>query len=121
MDTRKIGSLAEGIAARFLRLKGYEILAANYRFLRKEIDLVVGMGERIVFVEVKFRRTMACGQPREAVDARKRRRILTAAQGYLAEARLESRPCRFDVVEVSLRRGGLVLEVTHIPGAFSAR
>jgi putative endonuclease len=67
---------------------------------------------------VKFRRTTARGLPREAVDARKMRHIVFAAQAYLAERGMGAAPCRFDVIEVTLAAGGLELLVRHIPGAF---
>jgi putative endonuclease len=120
MHTSGIGSLAEEIAACFLRMRGYSVLERNYRFLRKEIDVVAEKGGRLVFVEVKFRGSVARGLPREAVDARKMRHIVLAARGYLSERRRESSPCRFDVIEVRLGRGGTALVVEHVAGAFDA-
>ncbi|MBM3307825.1 MAG: YraN family protein [Candidatus Eisenbacteria bacterium] len=118
MHTRELGALAEDIAASYLRLTGHEVLARGYVFRGKELDIVARAGGRILFVEVKFRRTAARGLPREAVDARKVRHIVFAAQGFLAERRLGSPACRFDVVEVTIEPGGLALRVLHIPGAF---
>jgi putative endonuclease len=114
----ELGRLAESVAASFLRMRGYVILALNYRFRRKEIDIIARTGERIVFVEVKFRQSSRCGLPREAVDARKRRQIILAARGFLTERRLTSSRSRFDVVEIRLEDGGLTLKVEHIVGAF---
>ena len=118
MHTRGLGSLAEDVASSYLKLTGHEVLARGYVFRGRELDIVARAGDRLLFVEVKFRRTAVCGLPREAVDARKRRRIAFAAQGFLAERRLTDRPCRFDVIEVTLEPGGLSLHVRHIPGAF---
>ena len=118
MNSRDLGALAEDIAASYLRLTGHEVLARGYVFRGKELDIVARSGGRILFVEVKFRRTTARGLPREAVDARKMRHIAFAAQGYLSERRLSAAPCRFDVVEIMLAPGGLALSVRHIPGAF---
>jgi putative endonuclease len=118
MNTRELGALGERIAACFLEMKGYSILATGYRFHGKEIDVIAEDGSRIVFVEVKLRRSRRAGAPREAVDSRKVRHLIFAAQGFLAEMALRDRPCRFDVVEVSLERGGLSLAVEHIVAAF---
>jgi len=118
MHTRGLGSLAEDIASSYLKLTGREVLARGYVFRGKELDIVAREGDRVLFVEVKFRRTAACGLPREAVDARKRRHIVFAAQGFLAERGLGACACRFDVIEVTLEPGGLHLHVHHIPGAF---
>jgi len=118
MHMRGLGTLAEDVASSYLKLTGREVLARGYVFRGKELDIVAREGDRVLFVEVKFRRTVVCGLPREAVDARKRRHIVFAAQGFLAERRLTARPCRFDVIEVMLEPGGLDLRVRHIPGAF---
>jgi len=120
MNTRELGALGERVAACFLAMKGYSILTTGYRFHGKEIDIVAEEGSRIVFVEVKLRRSHRAGAPREAVDARKVRHLVFAAKGFLAEMGFRGRPCRFDVMELSLERGGLVLLVEHIVAAFSA-
>jgi putative endonuclease len=118
VNTRELGALGERIAACFLAMKGYSILTAGYRFRGKEIDIIAERGSRIVFVEVKLRRSRRSGAPREAVDSRKIRHVILAAKGFLAERGLADRPCRFDVVELSLERGGLALVIEHIVAAF---
>lgn len=120
MNSRALGTLAERAAALFLEMKGYSILETGYRFCGKEIDVVAANASTVAFVEVKFRRTERRGLPREAVDGRKRRRIVFAARGFVAERGLRGRRCRFDVVEIKLLRGGLVLELEHLVGAFAA-
>ncbi len=120
MNTRELGALGERIAACFLAMKGHSILTTGYRFHGKEIDIIAEQGARIVFVEVKLRRTRRSGAPREAIDSRKRRHVLFAARGFLAEKGFESRPCRFDVVELSFDRGGLTLVVEHLVAAFGS-
>jgi len=49
------GRMAESLAAWFLRLKGYRVLARRYKTPAGEIDLIVKRGTTIVFVEVKER------------------------------------------------------------------
>jgi putative endonuclease len=120
MSKGQVGLAAERVAAAFLELRGYRILDANYRHRGREIDLVACVGDRIVFVEVKCRTGSSFGSPGESVGRDKRRRIVLAAQGYLAQRGLENRSCRFDVVEVRVRRGGLSVVVDHVPGAFGS-
>ncbi len=120
MSTKELGDLAERIAVAFLEMKGYTILATNYRFQRNEIDVVARTGGRIVFVEVKCRTGPGRGLPCEAVGPAKMRRIVRAARGYLSERGLAERPSRFDVVSVRMERGGLALLVEHMVGAFGA-
>ena len=120
MSTRQLGEFAERVAAAFLQMKGYAILATNYTFHRHEIDIIARTESRIVFVEVKCRSGRGYGLPREAVGREKMRRIVRAARGFLAEHDLNDMPSRFDVVEVRVERGGLSLVVEHIVGAFGA-
>ena len=58
------GRRAELIAAWYLRLKLYRVLARRYRTPVGEIDLIVRRGRTIVFVEVKHRPSEA-----EALEA----------------------------------------------------
>ena len=51
------GRRAETLAAWWLRLKGYAILAQRVRTPRGEVDLVARRGRTLVFVEVKARAT----------------------------------------------------------------
>ncbi len=93
------GAAGEILAARFLREKGYTLLASGYRSRFGEIDIIASDGPYIVFVEVKTRSQGAISLPREAVTVDKQRRLLSTAALYL-----KSYPCRlqprFDVVEV---------------------
>ena len=120
MSTRRLGGLAEGIAALFLEMNGYTLLTRNYRYRGNEVDIVAETGARIVFVEVKCRTSARRGEPGESVGAEKMRRIVRAARGFLSERALTDRSARFDVVEVRVQRGGLEMSVEHIVGAFGA-
>lgn len=108
------GLRAEALAALWLRLKGYRILAQRLRTPLGEIDLVVQRGPLIAFVEVKARASYREGL--EAVSPRVQARLVAAARYALA-----SRPAwqnadlRFDVV--ALGSGGLP---HHCPDAFRA-
>lgn len=51
----------------FLKKKGYEILARNYRFLKAEIDLIAHYQNTLVIVEVKARSSSFFGAPQSFV------------------------------------------------------
>ena len=104
-------------AEKFLQTKGYEILTRNYRAKTGEIDLIVKDGTYIVFVEVKFRKNLGYGYPREAVGHIKQRRIIKTALHYLACHRLTESDIRFDVVEILQQHGQLY--ASHIENAFT--
>jgi putative endonuclease len=120
MNTRRTGALAECIAARFLEMTGYSIVATGYRFHGREIDVIAVREATVAFVEVKFRSGVGRGAPRESVNREKQRRIVHAAKGFLSQSRLPAPRCRFDVIEVELLRGGQALRLEHIAGAFDA-
>lgn len=99
-DPLALGSRGEALAWNFLRKKGYAILEKNYRTRLGEVDVIARKAESIVFVEVKTRRSDRFGTPGEAVDFRKRRKLVRVAQIYLQSRGLENRPSRFDVLSV---------------------
>jgi putative endonuclease len=117
-STRALGGAGETAAVRFLRRRGLVILARNLRSRLGEIDLLAREGATLVFVEVKARRGGAADPPAAGVHARKRARLARLALGYLAAHRLGERPCRFDVVAVTLDERGKAVDVRHFRHAF---
>lgn len=112
-----LGREAEAAAEGLLRRKGYRILERNVRVGRGELDIVARMGETLVFVEVKARRTNRYGGVAYAVTAQKKRQLIQLAARYLARRRLERQPCRFDVLLYDAEDSAFpVLE--HIENAF---
>jgi putative endonuclease len=119
---RKLGAAGEHAAARALEASGHRVVARNVRAGGVEIDLVVVKARTIAFVEVKTRRSRRAGSPEEAVDARKRARLVLGARAFLREHRRlarRARTVRFDVVSVVPGEGG-ALVASHRPGAFDA-
>lgn len=98
------GRAAERVAAWWLRLRGYGILATGLKSGRGsgagEIDLVIRRGDLVAFVEVKSRPTF--DQAIESITLSQRERIQRAAGAFVAR-RPELAGCtlRFDVVLVA--------------------
>jgi putative endonuclease len=113
-DKIRRGTEGENIAAEFLRNKGFEIVARNYRYKHAEIDLIVRKDSFIVFVEVKTRSYSFYGEPETFVDSRKAATILRAAEQYTYENKYEGN-IRFDIVSV---KTGVKPEVVHFEDAF---
>lgn len=109
------GVRGEVLTAQFLKNKGYHILEKNFRTPLGEIDLIAEKDGILAFVEVKLRRGLGMGSPAQAVDARKQKRILHAAQLYVQRTGEADRPLRFDVAEVF---DGPTPEIHYIPDAF---
>ena len=101
-STRAQGARIEALAAAFLRERGLAPIAANANARGGELDLVMRDGDTVVFIEVRYRRDARFGGGAASVDARKRRRIVCAAEQFLAAHREFARaPCRFDVIDAS--------------------
>jgi putative endonuclease len=93
-DRRRLfGQEGESVAERYLRRKGYRILARNARSSVGELDLVVEDGAVLVFVEVKARHTDAFGGAVYAVHRRKQDKLIQLAAQYLARHHIKNRPC----------------------------
>ena len=94
------GRRAEGLAACWLRLKGYRILARGFRVGVGEIDLIARRGRVLALVEVKARARLA--EAGESVSRRQRERIGRAAEAFLQRhPRLDKLDLRFDVVLIA--------------------
>lgn len=108
------GRKGESLAAWFLRLKGYRILATRYKTPLGEIDLIARRFGTTVFIEVKSR----SGRHREgeALLAVRSDRIVRAAQYYVSRhPRLAATPLRFDVIFLAPR-----MWPRHVMNAFDA-
>jgi putative endonuclease len=81
------------------RLRGYKILATNAWAGGYELDVVARRGRTVVIGEVKGKGGEGYGDPLDMVDAEKQRRILRAAEIWLAQhPELAHCRVRFDVV-----------------------
>lgn len=114
INKRKIGTDYELVAAEYLKKKGYTILERNYRNPHGEIDIIARDGDTIVFCEIKYRAGKRYGDPLEAVDARKQRRISKVALYYTAGSKAPQNVFyRFDVI--GIHGDG---RIEHIENAF---
>jgi putative endonuclease len=118
---RTLGERGEAAAARFLRWRGYKIIARGDRLKRRdELDIVAVQGKTIVFVEVKTRTSADVGHPAEAVDAEKQRRLTRLAVTFLKRHYLLEYPARFDVIAITWPSDKWRPRIEHIQNAFEA-
>jgi putative endonuclease len=115
MDTKGIGKQGEDLAIEFLREEGYDILERNWRFKHIEADIIARDKDQLVIVEVKTRSGNTYGEPSTAVDFRKQRYLIFAAERYLFSHNLDLE-VRFDIVSIIIDQGRTALE--HIKEAF---
>jgi putative endonuclease len=110
----RLGLSAESRAAMLLLAKGYRIAARRWKTPFGEIDIVARRRRALVFVEVKAREHTAAAA--EAVTERTKRRIIAAAELWLAYHPDDAgRDIRFDVMLVAPRR-----IPQHVANAFDA-
>ncbi len=117
---KNLGDSCERVAALFLEQRGYTIIARNWRSPTRvgEMDLIAQDAHGLAFVEVRARRGDARGAPEESLTPRKRERLLTIAQEFLA-AHAEHADCawRIDLVAIELDRAGSIARMQVIQGA----
>lgn len=96
------GHRGEAVAALWLRLHGWRILARRLRTPVGEIDLVARRGRTVAFVEVKARATVA--EADLSLDRNRLRRVAAAANAVLPRFVRAGDVSRIDAVFVVPRR-----------------
>ena len=92
------GRRAESLAAWWLRLKGYAILARRVRTPLGEVDLVARRGRTLAFVEVKARAN--AGEAALALDEYRLRRVAAAAEALAPRFARPGDDIRIDAVVI---------------------
>lgn len=117
-DSAQLGKWGEETAKAYLVAKGYALIEENWRMKHYELDLVMQEGNELIFVEVKTRRGDD-DDPIEAVDRKKRSRMITSADVFINEITKENKIAyeyRFDIVGITGTPDSY--EIEHIPDAF---
>lgn len=92
----KAGLWAEGIAAIYLRFKGYQIIERRYKTPGGEIDLIARRRKHFAFVEVKYRQSL--DEAKFSLTDQQKRRINKAALFWLARNEHRYESLSFDVI-----------------------
>lgn len=101
----------------FLTKKGFVILEKNYRFGKKEIDIIALSPENdLVFVEVKYRKSNFDENPAFSVNKKKQHNIISAAHHYIQSCGIRFRDIRFDIAAIIDL--GHTVELNYLENAF---
>lgn len=113
----RIGALGEELAVEYLRSRGLQILARNWRCRYGELDVIAADAQAgvLVFVEVKTRTTDRFGGVAQAVTPQKVRRLRRLAGLWLAAQHGSWAQVRIDVVGVRIGNAATP-EITHVQG-----
>jgi putative endonuclease len=114
-NKQSFGRQGEDLAVEFLIGEGYEILERNWHFKHIEVDIIARDRDQLIIVEVKTRSGNSYGEPSTAVDFRKQRYLIFAAERYLFGNNIDLE-VRFDIISIIIDQGRTVLE--HIREAF---
>jgi putative endonuclease len=113
-QAQRRGRIAEWLCLWHLRLRGYRIVARDWRCPSGEIDILARRGSVLAVIEVKSRND--AGSAAEALMPRQKRRISRAAEAFLlSRPDLAGLGLRFDVMLVARSRLPL-----HWQGAWHA-
>jgi len=117
-ESYQLGKDGEQMAADYLRSLGYHIEAERWKLHHLELDLVAIDREsnEIVFVEVKTRKSPIFGSPEEAVDSKKIRHTVNAADAYIKQHGV-TQDWRFDIIAI-IDDGKSAPQITHFKEAF---
>ena len=99
---RSVGAIGEEFAAQYLRDHDFIIQNRNATSRWGELDIVAEKDGKIYFVEVKTRISTRHGNPYEAVDGLKVRKLARTIQYFVLANRLEKRKMQLDVISVEL-------------------
>lgn len=106
------GKIGEQKASEYLVAKGYCIRERNWKHGKLEIDIIAVYRGFVVFVEVKTRSSDLFAQPKDAVNMRKMKNIVRAANAYILRNNIELEP-RFDIIEIIGINGNMKIEHTE--------
>lgn len=98
----KLGEWGEEKAANFLIKNGYRIIQRNFRCKLGEIDIIAldKKENSICFVEVKTRKSLTFGLPKESITKVKLLHIVNSARYYILINEIIDMDLRVDVIEI---------------------
>ena len=108
----QIGKLGEEIAKDYLKKRGYEILAQNFKTKYAEIDLVARQKNELVFVEVRTKRGLDFGSPEDSLNKKKLRKLWFNARGYINWAKWRGL-YRIDAICIVLKPDNTLNRLNH--------
>lgn len=115
-EHQDLGRYGEGLAKAYLEKLGYIILETNWIYGRAELDLIAFYEEKLIFVEVKTRRSADHGEPEDFVDWKKEKQMEFASSVYI-DRKNHQGEIRFDIVAIVFENKELY-KINHIEDAF---
>lgn len=99
VSKQQTGKQGEDIAVKYLKKRGYQILARNFRRKSGEIDIIAKRKKTIIFAEVKV--VTDSSVLHEKLNWKKQQKIVRTAQWYLSENGMEEGvPWQIDLIAI---------------------
>ncbi len=112
----ELGRWGETKAAEYLEKKGYAILHRDWKYGHRDLDIVACKDNICVIVEVKTRKDDKVLAPELAVDRRKVRSLMIAANAYIRLFEIDN-DVRFDIISIIGTNNDNIC-INHIEDAF---
>ena len=117
-EPKRLGQWGEKRCEKHLKKQGLKTLTRNYTCKTGELDLVMADADgTVVFVEVKTRKDEVFAPAEDVITESKKRKLCRTAKYFLRVQKIENRPCRFDIVTVTLDANNQEI-IKHYPNAF---
>lgn|SRR5687767_9143365 len=113
----ELGKKGEQIAQVYVQQQCYHVLHTNWKWGRKEIDIIASKGNDLIFIEVKTRINNLYGWPEEGVHHKKRQYLQGAAEVFLEKSGHTPAAIRFDIIAITFTKGE-EYELEHFEDAF---
>lgn len=112
---RQTGFLAEDLAVKSLKEKGFLILERNFANRFGEIDIIAKDKNVLVFIEVKAKIGLNFGLPEEMVGVKKLNKIRHMAAIY---NKGDVSSSRIDVIAIVLDANNQLIRLTHYENVY---
>lgn len=117
-EHNQLGLIGEYLAQNYLLNNAYKILDVNWHYGHKEIDIVARNNNTLHVIEVKTRRQDYIERPQTAVNYKKQKMLIEAANAYLFKNNIDL-PVQFDIISIVYNPKFKKFE--HIEDAFYPR
>ncbi len=114
-ESYELGIEGEFRAKKYFEEKGYIIREERWRFEKSEIDIIAQKKNILYVIEVKTRSYDEIAKPEDAVNFKKKKRLIEAAHEYVIQQNLNVE-VQFDVITLIKDRDRW--KINHIPDAF---
>lgn len=114
---KQTGDWGEAQAVSWLEERGHQVIGRNLHTPYGEIDILTRKEDRLIFVEVKTRKSTRFGLPEEAINERKIKYLVESAEYYLQEHPDLDADWQIDVIAIQHDPKTNCTEFTHFENA----